>query len=112
MKKNIKGNKIWLLLSKSNYLYIIVAILISILMLQFAYKDKNLEPKDVIELSAFSAVVLESILRGTTNFIRKLAANKVEDPSKLTTDYDDLIKTYSKSKSKMIIGASSNGFPN
>lgn len=111
MKKNSRGNKIWLLLSKPNYLYIMLAILISILMVQFAYKDKNLEPKDVIELSAFSAVVLESILRVIANFIRKLASNKVEDPSKLTTDYDNLVKTYSKSKSKMIVGSESSIFP-
>lgn len=111
MKKESRVNKIWLLLSKPNYIYIILAILLAVLMVQFAYKDKNLEPKDVIELSAFSAVVLESILRGVTNFIRKLASNKVEDPSKLTTDYDGLIRTYSKSKSKMIVGSETSILP-
>lgn len=80
-------------------------------MVQFAYKNKNFEVKDVIELSAFSAVVLESLLRGITAFIRKLASNKAEDISKLTTEYSNLVKTYHSSKSQMILGAENTLFP-
>ena len=110
-RKKFSFNKIWILLSKQYYLYFILAVVISVLMAQFAYENQDLDVTDVIELSTFSSVVLESLLRGITGFIRKLASNKVEDPSKLTTEYNDLVKTYKASKPQMIIGSENTVFP-
>lgn len=104
MKKSIKiSNKLWLLLSKYYFVYILMALFVSIALVIFVCLRDDFNVTDVIELSAFSAVVLESILSGVAKIVQKRAANKVEDPSKLTIDYDSLMKIYHNSKNRMIM---------
>lgn len=104
MKKSIKiSNKLWLLLSKHYFVYILMALFVSIALVIFVCLRDDFNVTDVIELSAFSAVVLESILSGVAKIVQKRAANKVEDPSKLTIDYDSLMKIYHNSKNRMIM---------
>jgi hypothetical protein len=90
-------------LSKSYTIYILLSLVFFVFLI-IAVISKKLNATDVIEFSAFSAVLLESALVALSNTLCKRLLNKIEDPSKLITEYDNLINIYKSSESEMIDG--------
>jgi len=104
MKKIIKSVciKIVLWLSKSYSIYLLISAIVFAFLI-VAVMSKQLGFTEVFELSAFSAVLLESTLITLSTLLCKQLANKVEDPSKLNCDYDNLVDLYCDSKGNMLI---------
>ncbi|MCM1316281.1 MAG: hypothetical protein NC244_13025 [Alistipes senegalensis] len=100
-KLNFIYTKIVLWLSKSYTIYVLISAIVFSFLLIAAFSNK-LDIADIIELSAFSAVLLEHTLFALSNALCKNLLNKVEDPSKLITDYEHLANIYKSSASSMI----------
>lgn len=93
-KSQSKKNKFLLFFVKDERLYITMAAVMAAVILGWEWLcNKNVD--SVIEFSTFSAVVIESILVFVVSRLRSYIMNQVEDPNKLTTDYDGLVKRYS-----------------
>lgn len=90
-------------LSKSYTIYILMSLIVFAFLIVAVISNK-LGVTDVIEFSAFSAVLLESALITFSNILCKHLANKIEDPSKLTDDYEKIAEIYKSSISEMVIG--------
>ncbi len=103
-------DRVILWLSKSYSIYVLMSAIVFIF-LMIAVISRKLGISDVVELSAFSAVLLESTLVAVSRFLCKRMANKVEDPSKLTTDYEKLVKTYQLETGRMLRGADGEFIP-
>lgn len=93
-KSQSKKNKFLLFFVKDERLYITMAAVMAAIILGWEWLC-NKQVDSMIEFSTFSAVVIESILVFVVNRLRSHIMNQVEDPNKLTTDYDGLVKRYS-----------------
>ena len=102
--------KVVLWLSKSYTIYILITAVVFLFLL-IAVFLKKLQLVDVIEFSALSAVLLEGTLISLSKILCKHLLNKVEDPSKLNHNYDQIVSTYGSSKNSMIIGSDSHCIP-
>lgn len=89
--------KFLLFITKGEILYISMAAIITAGIIAWAIASHN-EVAGVIELSTFSAVVLEGALVALVGLLRSRILNYTEDPNKLTNDYQGLIKRYSSEK--------------
>ena len=97
-----KTQKFIMWLNNGYAVYIIMTVIVFIFLI-IAVISHKLGVTDVIEFSAFSAVLLEGTLIALSNALCKKLAKKVEDPSKLSTDYVSLVyDLYSKSQDKML----------
>lgn len=85
--------KFLLFITKGEILYISMAAIITAGIIAWAIASHN-EVAGVIELSTFSAVVLEGALVALVGLLRSKILNYTEDPNKLTNDYHGLIKRY------------------
>lgn len=95
----VKPNIIRFLLfvTKGEILYIVLASMITIWIVTWAIMSKD-DVSNVIDLSTFSAVVLEGAMVALVGLLRVRIMNYTEDPNKLTNDYDRLLKKYSAEK--------------
>lgn len=93
-KSQSKKNKFLLFFVKDERLYITMAAVMAAIILGWEWLC-NKKVDSMIEFSTFSAVVIESILVFVVSRLRSHIMNQVEDPNKLTTDYDGLVKRYS-----------------
>lgn len=112
MKKKLKllYTQFVLWLSKSYTIYILMSLIVFVFLI-IAVLSKKLGLTDVIEFSAFSAVLLESVLVTLSNILCKHLKNKIEDPSKLSTNYEKIVDIYKSSISEMIIGDDNKPIP-
>lgn len=102
--------KVVLWLSKSYTIYILITAIVFLFLL-IAVFLKKLQLVDIIEFSTFSAVLLEGTLISLSKILCKHLLNKVEDPSKLNYNFDQIVSTYGSSKDSMIIGSDDNCIP-
>ena len=86
-----------LFITKGEIIYITLAAVITIFIVVWTIASQN-DVKNVIDLSAFPAVVLESVLVAFGALLRKVLLNRTEDPNKLTNDYQKLLERYSSEK--------------
>lgn len=82
------------LITKGEILNIVLATVITLGILGWTIMSKK-DVADVVDISAFSAVVLEGALIAVVSLLRNKILNYTEDPNKLTTDYQALLKRYS-----------------
>lgn len=83
-----------LFITKGEILNIVLATVITLGILGWTIMSKK-DVADVVDISAFSAVVLEGALIAVVSLLRNKILNYTEDPNKLTTDYQALLKRYS-----------------
>ena len=97
-----KGQKFIIWLNNGYAVYIIMTVIVFIFLI-IAVISHKLVVTDVIEFSAFSAVLLEGTLIALSNAFCKKLAKKIEDPAKLSTNYYDLTYVqYRDSQNKML----------
>lgn len=89
--------KLLLFVTKGEIMYISIATIITVGIVAWAIASHN-EISGIIEISTFSAVVLEGALVALVSLLRSRILNYTEDPNKLTNDYQSLIKRYSSEK--------------
>lgn len=83
-----------LFITKGEILYISFAAFITVFIAIWIWLSKQ-DVSNAIELSTFSAVVLEGGLVALVGLLRSRVQNYTEDSNKLTSDYSDLVKRYS-----------------
>lgn len=86
--------RLLLFITRGEILYIFLALVITIVIIVWAIRSKR-DVNNVVELSTFSAVVLEGGLVALVGLFRSLIQNYTEDPKKLTDNYNELVKRYS-----------------
>ena len=80
-----------LFVTRGDFLYISIALVLTVVIIIWAIKSQS-DWNNVVELSTFSAVVLEGALVAVVGLLRSLIQGFTEDPEKLTDDYDNLVK--------------------
>lgn len=78
---------------KSNGLSAITA---GIVILIFLVVTKDM--KSLFDLSFFTSILFAIILEGIAHLVGSVVMNWLEDSAKLTTDYEQLLKSYPKAK--------------
>ena len=93
--------RILLKIVKNDKLYFIV-VMFSVVFIMIASKfilGKN--AREVLDITVFTTLLLEMLLVMAARYIRIVILNSVEDPNKLTTNYQKLIECYSAEKNFM-----------
>lgn len=86
--------KCLLFVTKGDFLYISIALVLTVVIIIWSVKSQT-GWNNVVELSTFSAVVLEGALVAVVGLLRSVVQGLTEDPEKLTDDYKELVKRYS-----------------
>jgi len=90
-----------LFVTRGDFLYISIALVLTVVIIIWAIKTQS-DWNNVVELSTFSAVVLEGALVALVGLLRSVIQGVTEDPEKLTDDYENLVKKRYPSEPNLI----------
>lgn len=102
-------HRILLKIVKNDKLYFIVVMFSSIFIMIASKFILGKNAEEVFDITVFTTLLLEALLVMSVRYIRIVILNSIEDPNKLTIDYQGLVEFYASEKNFMETDSLSDG---